>query len=134
MSTTQEELLAQFPALPEHEATWRAIYMEPVMLSGERISVAVIAFDREGCEALKMLSPSRLNTMFGVQAEAMSNMIDMVVSAALRHGAAAGSLESFKSPLSGVFLGKPRDALGDGIADVLQQAASLSSCFYERPV
>lgn len=131
MSTIPEELLAQFPALPEHEATWQAIYMEPVMLSGERITVAVIAFDRDGCEALKILSPSRLSAMFGGQAEAMSNMIDMVVSAALRHGA-AGSLESFKSPLSGFFLGKPREALGDGIADVLQQAASLSSCFYER--
>ncbi|EPJ7982317.1 hypothetical protein L4Z68_001324 [Pseudomonas aeruginosa] len=130
MNVIPEELLSQFPPLPEHEATWQAIYMEPVMCSGERITVAVIAFDRDGCEVLKVLTQPRLSALFGPQADAMSSMIDMVVEAASRQGA-TGSLEGFQSPLSGVSLGKPREALGDDRADVLQQAASLSSCFFD---
>lgn len=125
-----EDLLSRLPPLPEHEATWQAIYMEPVMCSGERITVAVITFDRDGCDALKVLTQSRLSALFGPQGEGMSNMIDLVVKAALRQGA-SGSMEGFKSPLSGVSLGKVREALGDDRANVLQQAASLSSCFYE---
>jgi hypothetical protein len=31
-----------------------------------------------------------------------------------------------------VIIGELREAMGDDRADVLQQAASLSSCFYER--
>ncbi len=130
MNAIPEELLSQFPPLPEHEATWQAIYMEPVMCSGERITVAVVAFDRDGCEVLRVLTQSRLSALFGPQADAMSNMIDLVVDAASRQGV-AGSLEGFQAPLSGVSLGKPREALGDDLADILQQAASLSSCFYD---
>ena len=105
--------------------------MEPMMLSGERITVAVIAFDKEKCDALKTLSPSRLAGMFDDQATAMSNMIDMVVSSALKQGQ-SGSLDDFKSPLSGVSLGAVREALGNDLADVLRQAAMLSSSFYEQ--
>lgn len=129
MDSFPKELLAQLPAMPSHEGTWQSIYMEPIMCSGERIAVAVIAFDRAGCDVLKVLSSSRLADLFGPQAGAMSNMIDLVAGAALRHGA-GGSMDGFQSPLSGVTLGAPREAAGDDRADILQQAASLSSCFY----
>lgn len=130
MTPLTQALLDQFPALPEHEATWRAIYMEPVMCSGERMTVAVIAIDSEGCEALKTLSEARLLALFGAQADGMANMINLVVDAALGH-AQGGSLDTFVPPLSGVYLGDLRNGLGDNRGDILQQAASLTSCFYE---
>lgn len=125
-----QELLDQFPPFPTHEATWNPIYMEPVMCSGERIAIAVIAFDSDGCEALKTLSPARLLGLFGTQATGMANMIDLVIEAALRHGN-EGNLDNFRAPLSGITLGESRSGLGENRRDVLQQAASLTSCFYE---
>lgn len=101
------------------------------MCSGERITVAVIAFDQDGCDALKTLSQSRLRALFDEQAVGMSNMIDLVVDSALRQGQ-AGYLENFKSPLSGVYLGELRNGLSESRRGVLKQAASLTSCFYER--
>ena len=87
------ETLPQFPQLPDYEATWRAIYMEPMMGSGERISVGVIAFDVGGrCGAIKTLNSSRLLALFGNQASGMASMIDSVIDSALRH-AAAGNLD-----------------------------------------
>ena len=133
MSSLPQELLDQFPPLPEHEAVWRAVYMEPIMCSGERITVAVIAMDRDGCEVTKTISETRLRALFGAQAAGMAKMIDLVADSVLRHGL-AGSLENFKSPLSGVYLGEPRDGLGESRQDVLQQAASLTSCLYEEVV
>lgn len=129
MTQQPKEVFDQFPPLPGHEATWRAIYLEPVMCSGERITVAVIAFDLDGCEALKTLSPERLNALFGSQANGMDAMIDIAVESVLRHGQ-AGTLEDFSSPFSGVYVGQSRNALGDSRQDVLDQAASLSSCLY----
>lgn len=125
-----QEFLAQFPQLPDFEATWRAIYMEPMMCSGERITVAVVALDCNGCGAIRTLSPSRLLALFGEQAGGMVNMIDLVIEAALHHGE-AGSLDGFEPPLSGVYLGDPRKGLGEDRDAILQQAASLTSCFYE---
>ncbi len=78
-----QELLSQFPVLPEHKATWQAIYMEPIMCSGERITVAVIAFDSDGCAALKTLSASRLTALFGDQADGTD--IKLKGSAAMLH-------------------------------------------------
>jgi hypothetical protein len=117
--------------MPSHEAQWRAIYMETVMCSGERITVAVIAFDQDGCDALKTLSQSRLRALFGEGAVGMSKMIDMVVDSALRQGQNS-HLNNFKSPLSGVHLGDLRTGLSESRLGVLKQAASLTSCFYER--
>jgi hypothetical protein len=117
--------------MPSHQAQWRAIYMEPMMCSGERITVAVIAFDQEGCDVLKTLSQSRLRALFDEQAVGMSKMIDIVVDSALREGQ-AGHLDNFKPPLSGVSLGELRNGLSENRFGVLKQAASLTSCFYER--
>ncbi|ELN4741056.1 hypothetical protein RZ737_004862 [Escherichia coli] len=126
-----QALIDQFPPLPEYVASWQAIYMEPVMGSGERVAVAVIAFDADGCEVLVTLSESRLQALFGEQADGMATMIGMVAGAAQKHGQ-AGHLLNFKPPLGGVIIGELREAMGDDRADVLQQTASLSSSFYER--
>lgn len=127
MTPLTQTLLDQFPALPEHEATWRALYMEPVMFSGERIAVAVIGSDCNGCEVLSVLSPRRLQLLFGAQADGVANMIDMVLRAAVQQ---AQNLDEFSPPLSGFYLGAPRVGMGDTRLDVLRQAASLISCFY----
>ncbi len=126
-----QALIDQFPSLPEYIASWQAIYMEPVVGSGERLAVAVIAFDADGCEVLVTMSESRLQALFGAQAAGMATMIGIVAGAAQKHGQ-AGHLDNFKSPVGGVGIGELREAMGDDRADVLQQAASLSSCFYER--
>lgn len=47
-----QPIIDQFPPLPEYVASWQAIYMEPVVGSGERLAVAVIAFAADGCEVL----------------------------------------------------------------------------------
>jgi hypothetical protein len=131
LDTIHQSILDQLPPLPSHEAQWRAIYMEPVMGSGERITVAVIAFDQDGCDALKTLSPSRLRALFGKAGIGMSSMINLVVDSALRQGQ-SGHLDNFKSPLSGVYLGELRNGLSESRIGVLRQAASLTSCFFER--
>ena len=99
------------------------------MCSGERLCVAVVAFDSDGFEAIKTLSPNRLKTLFGSQASGMDAMIDIAVEAALKHGM-SGNLDDFIPPMTGVSLGNTRTGLGDSRLDVLHQAASLSSCFY----
>ena len=131
MSQMLQNLTSQFPPLPEHEASWRAIYMEPVMCSGERITVAVIAHDFDGGGALKTLSEQRLQALYGEQGEGVGQMIDIVVNAALNAGQSLIH-DAFKAPLSGFYLGKVRQGLGDNRDDILQQAASLTSSFYDK--
>lgn len=105
--------------------------MEPVMCSGERITVGVIAIDKAGGGALKTLSEQRLHALFGDQGEGVGQMIDLAVDAALRAGQ-SGGFDDFKAPLTGFYLGEARRGLGDDLEDILKQAASLTSSFYER--
>jgi len=77
------------------------------------------------------LTHARLTALFGTQADGMASMIDLSVDAVFRHGQ-GGCLDDFQSPLSGVYLGKSRDGLGEDRADILQQAASLTSFLYQQ--
>ena len=132
MTEISPELLAMFPPLPEHEGVWYAVYVEPVMCSGERLTVGIIACDKDGAGCLKTLSPERLESLFGSQATGMASMIDMALDAALK-AVSGGTLDSFKFPLSGFFLSEARTANGDNRDDILQLGATLSSAFFERP-
>lgn len=117
---------SDFPPLPSYEAQWAAVYMEPIVQSGERLTIGVVAFD--GQEAAGQLAMSRkaLECLYGETASGLESMMTLALDRALRF-AKGGFRGEFSSGMHGVTLGKKRVAIGDDLQDVIEQGISLTS-------
>ena len=57
--------ISQTPTLPSTKGQWRAIYWEPVMLTGERICVGFLTHWGQQFKAELTIRPDLLVTLFG---------------------------------------------------------------------
>jgi len=57
----------KFPKVPDFKATWIPIYIEPIMHSGERITMAIVVFPDDEIDPYVwvVLSEDALNAAFG---------------------------------------------------------------------
>lgn len=118
--------LSRFPRIPDYEATWAPVYLEPIIKSGERITIAVVArsgSDVSGCLAI---SEKALKCLYGEQAGGMRRMMSVALEQALVHARHSFDGE-FRSSIQGVKLGRLRQGLGTNMRHILQQACSLSA-------
>ncbi|KPG94597.1 hypothetical protein ABFV57_10130 [Pseudomonas neuropathica] len=115
-----------FPDLPTYEADWAAIYMEPIVQSGERLTIGVVASDGTYADGQLAISEKALQCLYGESAAGMKAMMEMALKRALGF-AQAGFHGEFSSGMHGVSLGKKRRALGDDLEDIILQGISLTS-------
>lgn len=118
--------LADFPALPSYEAQWAAVYMEPIVQSGERLTIGVVAFDGQQAAGQLAISRKALECLYGDTAAGLEKMMTLALERALRF-AKGGFRGEFSSGMHGVSLGKKRVAIGDDLQDVIEQGISLTS-------
>lgn len=117
---------SDFPALPSYEAQWAAVYMEPIVQSGERLTIGVVAFDGKEAGGQLAISRKALECLYGDSAGGLESMMNMALERAMRF-ARGGFRGEFSSGMHGVSLGKKRVAIGDGLQDVIDQGISLTS-------
>lgn len=117
---------SEFPALPTYEAQWAAVYMEPIVQSGERLTIGVVAFDGKDAGGQLAISRKALECLYGESADGLEQMMNMALERALGF-ARAGFRGEFASGMHGVTLGRKRVAIGDGLQDVIDQGISLTS-------
>ncbi len=108
---------ANFPDFPPYEGHWAAFYYEPIPASGERLTIAVVAWDAEG-HSLAETIPR------GILPVAMHCMIELLVAAIARQFE-EGGIDAVAMP--GMYVGQVRRGMGNDRADVLQQGVSLTS-------
>ena len=120
-----------FPTLPTLEATWAPIYLEPIMHSGEKITIAVAGTACDG-EWLVMptISEAQLKCIYGQQGTSLFRIVELCMEDLSDYLRNAEMLKEWDSPLSGVTLGNTRQALGDDLSSIIQlgmrQTASFS--------
>jgi hypothetical protein len=117
---------SDFPALPSYEAQWAAVYMEPIVQSGERLTIAVVAFDGNQVGGQLAISRKALECLYGESAGGLETMMNLALERAMRF-ASGGFRGEFSSGMHGVSLGKKRVAIGDDLQDVINQGISLTS-------
>jgi hypothetical protein len=115
-----------FPELPSYEAEWAAVYMEPIVQSGERLTIGVVAFDGAISAGRLAISEKALNCLYGDSADGMQHMMEMALQRAQAH-AATGFSGNFTAGMHGVSIGPKRSGIGNDLEDILQQATSLTS-------
>lgn len=116
-----------FPVLPKKEGYWRAVYLEPIVGSGEKISIAAVAVSGNKFSVIQSIRDELLDCLYGQQAENIRSMITWVVSSLQTELKLSNSLAEWISPISGVVIGDVVAARGNSLDEILKQAVRFSA-------
>lgn len=123
-----EALLKAVPAAPSFQGSWASVYLEPMMASGERLTVAVAAIGKNGeCRVSPAIRSHVIDAMFGAQAAGMAKMIGLICSSLQHHLQYRSSFDGWISPMSGVSLGRVRETSSADLVGLLRQAVSMTA-------
>lgn len=122
-------MFTHFPELPTFKGEWRAIQLEPIIGSGERITVAISALGQNGeHKAIQAIRTDLLECLYGEKAKEMSDMISLILQSLKSQHA---NLNEWVAPFEGVAISPPQQTISKDINGILRQAiqfsASLSS-------
>lgn len=123
----------RIPSAPSHIATILPIYFEPMMGSGERLTIAVGAVSEDGKlnDVRQVIRPNVLECMYGKQAQGIQDFINIVVED-LRDSIHEGkAFSDWIPPLSGIFKGTERKEAADRWEDIFKHASLLHSSLSE---
>jgi hypothetical protein len=124
------------PELPNYQARYRPIYFEPIVGSGERFTVAIMAQGQGGEKrVIQTLSPKKIQCMYGDHAAAINNLITLVVDSAHQHLEAGADLDAWRPPVSGIHLGPLQSTRSNAeMEGVLFQALTSYASLYSGDI
>lgn len=126
--------LGQFPST-DHlvRGSWAPLYFEPIPGSGERLTIAIVVVGQAGAEVVVANRISALGCLFPNDVERLEFFVRTAVEAIEADVNLRGmeALTRPRSPMSGIYLGEPRESLGESIKDIatswLKKSSSLMS-------
>ncbi|EMC7820545.1 hypothetical protein ACOCGX_001286 [Vibrio cholerae] len=118
----------KFPPLPLYRGNWGAIQIEPIIGSGERITIAVCATGEDGnFKVVQSLSDDVLDLLYRNQKQNMIDLIQLVKRSIHSHLSSDGQLSTWKPPFKGVELSKVNESLDIDIDGIIAQGLRFSS-------
>ncbi len=117
-----------FPAMPSYSGRWWSISFEPIIGSGERVNVIIIARGHD--DKIKIIQSIRneiLDSIYGIKADSIKEMLNWVVQSLYKHFETHTSLIDWSSPIGGFCVSKQADALDESLTGVLRQAVRFTS-------
>lgn len=114
------------PDFPSHEARWAPVYLEPIVESGERLTIGVVAYDGHEVAGRLTVSEKALQCLYGDSSIGIQSMMELALKRAL-HYAKKDFNPLIASGIHGVQFGAARDGLGDNLQDILDQGISLTA-------
>lgn len=114
------------PALSQKIGSWRAIYWEPVMGSGERICIGCVTAIDGKIKAHKAIKPGVLTALYSANGAPVEIMLDRGFSI-LNRLAVTRSIASVDAPFYGTFLGDVAQAHVDTEQELVQVALLMTS-------
>jgi hypothetical protein len=117
----------QAPALPATTGQWRAIYWEPVMLTGERICVGFLTHWAGHPKAELTIRPDLLVTLFGGAGAKAQALLERAFRLMQAHVSATSGIDDARAPISGLYFGGRETSHVNSYAELLQVAKLMSS-------
>ncbi|KJV08009.1 hypothetical protein [Methylocucumis oryzae] len=120
------------PPMPDYSAKLRPVYFEPIVGSGERLTIAILAQESSGTSCvIKTLSDAKLQCMYSIHADRINNLIMTLIDDANNYLNNGHSVEQWQPPLNGVYLGDVQSTRSNaGMEGVLFQALTQFSSLY----
>src|SRR5574337_933490 len=135
MIAITEAMMPMIPPQSTLSATWAPVYLDPMPPSGERITVALVAWDGRDHLVRPVLSPKVARCMFGNNATAVLGVVDLVCDSLENHLRRAGNLTGWQSPVrSAAFVGTLSEGYADTLIELLIAGHALTSRSEERRV
>lgn len=118
-------MFTQFPQIPNFKGEWRAIQLEPIIGSGERITVAISVLGQNGeHKAIQAIRPELLECLYGNKSKDMMKLIELIIQSV---SSQSDNLQEWKPPFEGLILSKAHHTSSKDIYGILRQAIQLSS-------
>ena len=124
---TTEILLTKVPALPASTGTWRAVYWEPVMQTGERICVGFLTTWAQQSKAVLTIRPDLLATLFGAAGSKAHGLLERTFRLLNARLADAPTLQVAAASISGIYFGDLEVSHVNSYTDLLRVAKLMSS-------
>ena len=127
----QVRLATAYPELPGYGFSWRSIQIEPVPLSGERITLgAIVKGDDQELLAAKLVSKSHLRKIYGRQFGArLAEALSLCINHAEKFYSANPLSNKWSPPLDRFYVGELHSSVAENIEEGLSRAARQSSSF-----
>ncbi|MCB1767538.1 MAG: hypothetical protein KDJ22_16010, partial [Candidatus Competibacteraceae bacterium] len=120
-----------FPALPALAFQGAPVYLEPMMGSGEWLTVVVAIVGADGARVTAAIRPAAVRAMYGAKAENFTGIVALIQESLRDHLEKWRSFSGWQPPLAGARLGEVRSMLADEADGALRQLivlhASLSA-------
>jgi len=114
------------PNFPNCEAQWAPVYLEPVVESGERITIGVVAAAGGEVAGALTITDKAIQCLYGDASVGMKATMELALKKAM-HYAKGGFIKGFSSGIHGVVLGEAREGIGYDLEDIISQGADLCS-------
>ncbi|MBV2127950.1 hypothetical protein [Arsukibacterium indicum] len=96
-----------FPALPQYSAKACPVYIEPIVGSGERVCVGVVAYGEDGDNVvIQTIKEDAAACMLGAAAPKFINLVGMALGSLRNFTASEKNFSDWISPIPGVNLGE----------------------------
>lgn len=125
MNTLPDTL--QAPTLPATTGQWRAIYWEPVMLTGERICVGFLTHWAGHVKAELTVRPDLLVTLFGGAGAKAQALLERAFKLMQAQVDAVNSIGDVRMPIGGLYVGGLETSHVNSCTELLQIAKLMSS-------
>lgn len=121
-----------FPELPEYAFSWRSLQVEPIPLSGERITIgAIIKGSDNALVAAKLIPSFRIRKMYGAEfGNRISDAVSVCLEFAEKFYSSNSLARDWTPPLQGFYLNKVNSSVASDIEEGLLRAALHCSSFY----
>ncbi|ESS73980.1 hypothetical protein MGMO_8c01190 [Methyloglobulus morosus KoM1] len=126
----------QAPVLPQFTASYRSIYFEPIIGSGERFVIGIMALAETGeSRVLQTLSEKTMRSMYGDKTDQIRGLVSLILESAESHLKAEFPLEQWQPPVSGAFAGMTQKTYSNnGLEGVLFQAITSYASLYKGKI
>lgn len=119
------------PKLPDYEFSWRSIQVEPVPMSGERITLGLIVKGADQTlRVVKLVSADTLCKMYGAEyGGRILDALDVCVESAQKHYKNTSLINQWSAPLGNFHVGEVKSSLAENIEDGIASASVSCSSF-----
>jgi len=122
---------------PRVKGEWLPIYIEPIHMSGERFTIAIVAVAKTGeAHVFKTIDSNLIKAMYQDRSDEILGIIDFALESLNQFIVQEKNLQHWHSPLSGIIKGKVTQAEGVEFQHILnqgiQRCSSLSGLYTGR--
>jgi hypothetical protein len=116
--------------LPQFEATWWPLMMEPIPGGGESLTVAVVVRAASGQSQVRQsILPPVLSSIFSASGKGVQTLVGETVIDVQNQLDEGRPVEALELPFGGFRLGSPREGVARDLSEVFEAAIRLSAAF-----